>query len=189
VAYDRARQDAVPLLLPPGLRALLLVATALVWLQVALGGWVSTNYAVLACSEFPTCQGSWWPSMDFHQGFELWRPLGKTGAGEHITFAALTAIHYVHRLGAYVVFLVGGVLAWQLHRDRTLRDAARWIAVVLLWQFATGLSNVVLDWPIFAAVSHTAGAALLVALLTWCVCASRLQPVGRAALRQQGASA
>ena len=82
--------------------------------QVALGGWVSTNYAVLACSEFPTCQGSWWPAMDFRQGFELWRHLGLTAGGEHITFAALTAIHYVHRLSAFVVFAALGGLAWQL---------------------------------------------------------------------------
>ena len=73
---------------------------------MALGGWVSTNYAVLACRDFPTCQGSWWPTMDFAQGFELWRDLGKTGAGDHIAFAALTAIHYAHRLAAYLVLLV-----------------------------------------------------------------------------------
>lgn len=67
--------------LAPGARAWLAATFAALWLQVALGGWVSTNYAVLACSEFPRCQGSWWPWMDFVQGFELWRPLGQTGAG------------------------------------------------------------------------------------------------------------
>jgi cytochrome c oxidase assembly protein subunit 15 len=102
----------------------LLAAYALLWLQVALGGWVSTNYAVLACSSFPTCQGSWWPAMDFKQGFEFWRALGKTGAGATSPFAALTAIHYVHRLMAYVVFVVLGLLAWQL-RGTAWRCAGR----------------------------------------------------------------
>ena len=92
----------------------LIAAFALLWLQVALGGWVSTNYAVLACTEFPTCQGSWWPAMDFARGFELWRELGKTGAGENIGFAALTAIHFAHRLLAYVVVAVLAVAAWRL---------------------------------------------------------------------------
>src|SRR6185436_5752828 len=132
----------------------LLAAYGLLWLQAALGGWVSTNYAVLACSEFPACQGSWWPAMDFSQAFELWRELGKTGAGEHIAFAALTAIHYSHRLMAYVVFAVLGIAAWRLWVG-PLRTQARWIAGLAIWQFLTGLSNVVLGWPLGAAVSHT----------------------------------
>src|SRR5690606_29790342 len=121
------------------------------------------------------CQGSWWPAMDFRQGFELWRDLGKTGEGEHVTLAALTAIHYTHRLMAYAVFLVLGIAAWQLRRGPLAR-AARWIAALALWQFATGLSNVVLDWPLVAAVSHTGGAAALVVVLTWALCESRAAP-------------
>jgi heme a synthase len=141
----------------------LLATYLLLWLQVALGGWVSTNYAVLACTEFPMCQGSWWPPMDFSQGFELWRELGKTGAGEHIQFAALTAIHYAHRLMAYLVIVALALCAWRLRGTK----ASKWIAGLTLWQFATGLSNVVLDWPLVAAVSHTGGAAALVVVLTW----------------------
>jgi cytochrome c oxidase assembly protein subunit 15 len=121
------------------------------------------------------CQGSWWPAMDFRQGFELWRELGKTGTGEHVTFAALTAIHYAHRLIAYAVFAVLGIAAWQL-RGGPLRRASRAIAGLALWQFATGLSNVVLDWPMVAAVSHTGGAAALVVVLTWALRASRTAP-------------
>jgi cytochrome c oxidase assembly protein subunit 15 len=161
---------------PRGVRdrwALWLAAFALL-LQIALGGWVSTNYAVLACSDFPTCQGSWWPPMDLRGGFELWRELGKSGAGEHITFAALTAIHYAHRLMAYGLFVVLGLLAWQL-RGGPLRLAGRWIAVLALWQFASGLSNVVLGWPLVAAVAHTGGAAALVVVLTWALRASRAE--------------
>jgi len=127
---------------------------------------------VLACSSFPTCQGSWWPPMDFAQGFEPWRDLGKTGAGEHITFAALTAIHYTHRLVAYVLFLVLGVLAWRLWRG-PLQATARIVAGLALWQFASGLSNVVLGWPLVAAVAHTGGAAALVVALTWALRESR----------------
>ena len=175
VAYRQAQRGRGPALIAPALRHWLLVATALLWLQVALGGWVSTNYAVLACSSFPDCQGQWWPAMDFREGFEVWRELGKTGAGENITFAALTAIHYTHRLVAYVLLAVLGVLAWRLRGGR-LQWASGALAGLALWQFATGLSNVVLDWPLVAAVSHTGGAAGLVVVLTWALRESRAAP-------------
>ncbi len=149
----------------PANRRLWLGVFALVWVQIALGGWVSTNYAVLACSEFPSCQGSWWPEMDFVHGFALWRDLGETARGDALPFAALTAIHYVHRLSAGVVFAGLGWLAWALNRDPATRSGARWLAGLALWQFATGLSNVVLDWPLLAAVAHTGGAAALVVVL------------------------
>ncbi|MGP1629573.1 MAG: COX15/CtaA family protein [Giesbergeria sp.] len=155
----------------PGLRALAWLSLVLVAVQVLLGGWVSTNYAVLACSTFPTCQGSWWPEMDFLQGFEVWRSLGKTGDGQLIGFSALTAIHYTHRLFSYLVFAVLGLLALRLHKAAVgaAPAQARWLAGLLLLQFATGLSNVVLDWPLPAAVLHTGGAAALVVVLTWIV--------------------
>jgi hypothetical protein len=114
---------------------LAVAAYALLWLQVALGGWVSTNYAVLACSSFPTCQGSWWPAMDFAQGFELWRELGKTGAGEHVTFAALTAIHYVHRLMAYACSWCWALAGLALRRHAALRREAAGSLLLALWQF------------------------------------------------------
>ncbi|MDB5911503.1 MAG: cytochrome controlling protein rane protein-like protein, partial [Ramlibacter sp.] len=165
-AYRQAERGRGPLLIPRFARGCLLAAFGLLWLQIALGGWVSTNYAVLACSTFPSCQGSWWPTMDFRQGFELWRQLGMTGAGEHITFAALTAIHYAHRLLAYVVFAMLGLTAWRLWRG-PLHHIARALAALALWQLATGLSNVVLGWPLLAAVAHTGGAAGLVVAMTW----------------------
>jgi heme a synthase len=167
-----AYRTAPPAAIPPRDRRWLWAAFALLWLQAALGAWVSTNYAVLACSEFPKCQGSWWPAMDFAQGFELWRDLGKTGAGAHIDFAALTAIHYTHRLVAYGLFAVLGVAAWKLWRG-PLAVQARWIAGLAALQFATGVSNVVLDWPLAAAVMHTGGAAALVVVLTWALRESR----------------
>ena len=146
---------------------------ALLWMQIALGGWVSTNYAVLACGDFPTCQGGWWPPMDLREGFTLWRELGMNGHGEAITFAALTAIHYVHRLAAYVVLAALMWLCRMLWSAPSMRRTARWVLALLLWQFATGLANVVFDWPLLAAVGHTAGAAGLVIVLTGAVFGTR----------------
>lgn len=150
---------------PPALRRALWGVLALVAVQIALGGWVSTNYAVLACRDFPTCQGRWWPEMDFARGFELWRELGVQASGEALPFAALTAIHVVHRLFAVVVLvaLIGvGLWQWRLWQH----GRARWLWGLGLWQLLTGLSNVVLEWPLAAAVAHTGGAAALVVVLT-----------------------
>jgi cytochrome c oxidase assembly protein subunit 15 len=136
--------------------------------QSALGGWVSTNYAVLACNTFPDCQGSWWPPMDFEHGFTLRRDLGMTGAGELLSFQALTAIHYTHRLAAYVVLAAMAWFAWRLARteDPALRRFAGGVGALAAWQLTTGLSNVVLGWPLLAALAHTGGAGLAIALLT-----------------------
>ena len=183
VRHTQAVRGVQPAVLAAQLRLGVLVTGALVALQVVLGGWVSTNYAVLACTTFPTCQGSWWPVMDFAQGFQLWRPLGLLQDGSHISFAGLTAIHYAHRLVAYGVLLALAWLAWRLHRATALRLQARWLAGLALLQLATGLSNVVLGWPLLAAVLHTGGAAALVVVLTWALSSSR------AALAPQGSFA
>jgi cytochrome c oxidase assembly protein subunit 15 len=176
VRQVRTVQGVQPVQLPVNLHWAMVAALALVWIQVALGGWVSTNYAVLACTTFPTCQGSWWPAMDFAQGFEIWRPLGLLKDGSHIGFAALTAIHYVHRLFAYLVLVVLVVLGLRMLRagDSTHPVAAqgRWLLALAALQLVTGLSNVILDWPLAAAVLHTGGAAALVGVLTWALAAS-----------------
>jgi cytochrome c oxidase assembly protein subunit 15 len=144
---------------------------ALLSVQIALGGWVSTNYAVLACTEVPMCQGQWWPEMDFATGFHLLRPLGGDGQGAFITLSALTAIHMVHRLFAVLVLIAliqyGSALRnWSPsgakgHARPWRRDGAIMWALAA-WQLASGLSNVVLGWPLAAALAHTLGAALLV---------------------------
>lgn len=170
----RQAAGAVREQLAGGVRVLLWVAAVMVGVQIALGGWVSTNYAVLACNTFPQCQGGWWPEMDFSQGFQLWRPLGFLRDGNSLDFSALTAIHYTHRLFAYAVFLVVGVLVWQLHRAGALLAQRRWIGALIVLQLVTGLSNVILDWPLVAAVAHTGGAAALVSALAWALSASRL---------------
>lgn len=160
----------------PQTRWVLLAGFALLVLQIALGGWVSTNYAVLACAEFPKCQGVWVPQVDMRQGFEIWRELGQTGQGTTIALPALTAIHVVHRMFAFVVFGVVGYAAWLLYKQGQKHSSA-WMAGLLLWQLVTGLSNVVLGWPLVAAVSHTGGAAGLVLV---CIAALMRMRVGSA---------
>ena len=174
--YARQHSSAPVVNAGPGLRRLLGITLALVVVQSALGAWVSTNYAVLACSEFPMCQASWWPDMNFTQGFALWRELGMTPDGQHISFAALTAIHYVHRLMAYAVLPLLAALAWRMKSVDAWRRPARWLATLTLLQFLTGLSNVVLGWPLVAAVSHTGGAAALVVVLTWAMATAGPRP-------------
>jgi len=149
-----------------GVRWSLRLALGLLWLQIALGGWVSTNYAVLACSDFPTCQGQWWPDMNW-QGFQLWRELGHGPDGQPLPFAALASIHYVHRCMAWLVLAVLLTMGWRMRQQPGLRRPAQALLALSALQFFTGLSNVVLDWPLVAAVLHTGGAAALVMTLTW----------------------
>lgn len=168
------QQPAQPI--PGHLRIWLWACLGLIVMQSALGGWVSTNYAVLACTTFPACQGSFWPDMNFAQAFEIWRPLGLLSNGNHISFEALTAIHYTHRLAAYMVVAALLVLWRVLHRQDlqgALGSQRRWLLGLTLLQVSTGLSNVVLDWPLVAAVLHTGGAAALTTVLVWCLAATR----------------
>jgi heme a synthase len=159
----------------PAKQGVWLAGTCVLLLQIALGGWVSTNYAVLVCDGFPTCQGSFWPEMSFAQGFEIWRPLGYASSGELLSLSALTAIHYVHRLAAYgVMACLLGVAAWM--HGRQLRWHAKALALLVLLQFLTGLSNVVLGWPMPAALMHTGGAAAMWVVLVLAWQRSRLQP-------------
>ncbi len=156
------------------------VVLGLLVVQVALGGWVSTNYAVLACTGFPTCNGRWWPEMDFATGFTLLRSLGGED-GVLRTVPSQVAIHMAHRLGAVVLTLAMVALVLALWRRRA-QDAssgrfALGLAGVLALQIATGLSNVVLGWPLIAALGHSAGAAALVLLMTLLL--ARLPAAGR----------
>jgi len=177
--------EPAPLRLSRGLRLGLAALGALALLQIVLGGWVSTNYAVLACSDFPTCQGSWWPAMDFAHGFTWRRELGSTAAGDWLPFPALTAIHYTHRLVAYALLAALLAFAWRL-RSAGQHGWAAALAGVALWQLLSGLSNVVLGWPLVSAVAHTGGAAALVMLLT--TLATRVLQTGGAGVATRAAS-
>lgn len=160
-------------------RAAVVAGLALLIVQIALGGWVSTNYAVLACTDFPTCNGQWLPPMDFAHGFHLWRALGMTADGDVITQDALVAIHWTHRTFAAVVIAYLVWLALRLRRFTSLRRPANGVLVVLALQFATGLSNIVLQWPLPIAVAHNGGAAvllLLVVMLNFRTASSRCRP-------------
>jgi heme a synthase len=170
------RNDDEPLLLPNAVRNMVRVSLAFVTLQIALGGWVSTNYAVLACDTFPKCQGSWWPAMNFSQGFTIWRDLGRLPDGTLLVFEALTAIHYTHRLMAYVLIPLLLLTAWRIAKIRPFRKPALLLLLVTVAQFLTGLLNVVYGWPLIAAVLHTGGAAGMVGLLVWVLSASSRAP-------------
>jgi cytochrome c oxidase assembly protein subunit 15 len=181
LAIQHTSYGAAPTALPPRRRALAGLALGLVVLQVALGGWVSTNYAVLACSGFPQCNGQWWPPMNFGDGFTVLRELGQGRDGEMLPFDALVAIHMVHRWFAFVVV---GVLLWL--GTRLIRaDAPSWrgtgyvLVALAVAQVLSGLSNVVLGWPIAAALAHAAGAAALVAVLTLLLARSSPQLAAR----------
>ena len=147
-------------------RALALMLALLLLIQIALGGWVSSNYATLACTEFPLCDGKLIPPMDFAHGFTLWRELGKTASGHYLPFSALTAIHWVHRNFAFIVFACTGLTLWRAWPYAAMRSTARKTAIVLALQAATGIATIFLNWPLAIAVLHNAGAALLVLLLT-----------------------
>lgn len=168
LAWQSARQRGAGALPPSAaaLRTPALAAAVVLTLQIALGGWVSTNYAALACTDFPLCHGVWWPAMDFANGFTLWRKLGMTAAGAYLPFDALTAIHVTHRSFAFVVAGLLGWLAWRAYRIDGMQRLAAALALILTLQMSTGLATVALEWPLALAVLHNAGAALLVVLVT-----------------------
>ena len=148
-----------------GLRRWAVVAMVLLALQIMLGGWVSTNYAALACPDFPTCQNSFWPSMDFKDAFVLWRGLGLDYEGGVLDHPARVAIHFTHRLGALVAALALGftaVKAIRTGRSRGVRSAGVALAVVLAMQLVLGPTMVINTLPLPLATAHNAVAALLV---------------------------
>jgi heme a synthase len=145
------------------LRPWAMVALPIVAAQIALGGWVSSNYAALACTDFPTCHGAWVPVMDFGHGFQVVRELGRTAAGTHLAYEALTAIHWAHRLGALVTLLFAGALAACLVRVRGAAVYGAILAILLAVQVSLGIANILAGLPLAVAVAHNAFAALLLA--------------------------
>ena len=146
---------------------LLLLAAAILATQIFLGAWVSTNYAVLACPDFPTCMGSFWPETAWQEGFSLWRALGMNAQGEFISPVALQTIHWAHRVFAILVLIVLGSFAFsalKVSHPALLKmfRFAKLLLALLVLQLMTGISNVVFQWPLAAALMHTAGSAALV---------------------------
>lgn len=166
--------------LPTAVRAWLRVSWVFLLLQIVLGAWVSSNYAVMACDTYPLCQASWWPEMNFDKGFELWRSLGVDADGLPLPFQALTAIHFSHRWHAVPVALLLLISAFLMHKHG-LRTQARGLWLLVFLQFVTGISNAVLGWPLLAALLHTASAAGLLLLLSWALGITESRPSGHIA--------
>jgi cytochrome c oxidase assembly protein subunit 15 len=148
-----------------GLRSLAVFGLAVLAMQILLGGWVSTNYAALACPDFPTCQRSFWPDMDFKDAFVLWRGLGIDYEGGVLDHPARVAIHFVHRIGALLTAVVLGFLAWRAirtGRSSAVRTAGAALAVLLVAQWTVGPLMVLKALPLELATTHNAIAALLV---------------------------
>ena len=132
--------------------------------QIALGGWVSSNYAAVACVDLPTCHGQWWPQADFANGFHLSQHIGPNYLGGQLDSEARTAIHLTHRLGAVLLTLVLLGLAWQLRKVGMTRLAGL-LLLVLAAQISLGISNVLFGLPLAVAVAHNAGGAVLLLTL------------------------
>lgn len=129
--------------------------------QIMLGGWVSTNYAALACIDLPLCHGELMPKMDFANAFHVIRPLGFGPDGVLLTVDALTAIHWTHRIGAMIALLVVGGFAWRLMQIENGKKAALMLAAMLAAQILLGISNVWFSLPLAVAVGHNGIAAML----------------------------
>ena len=151
-------------LVRPG--GLWLLAIILLIGQLALGGWTSSNYAGLACQGVPTCNGQWWPAMNWAEGLNLTQTIGPSYLYGQLHGEARTAIHMAHRLGAVALGVVLLLLAWRHRHRRRLRPYLAMLLGGYGLQLALGIANVLLWLPLGLALAHTAGAALLVLAMT-----------------------
>jgi cytochrome c oxidase assembly protein subunit 15 len=140
-------------------------ALLVVFVQVALGGWVSANYAALACPDLPFCHGAAVPPMDFRNAFHVVRELGQTSAGQPLSREALNAIHWAHRVFALLVLAVVGWVSWRACKVPSLKPVGAAVAFLLALQLGLGIANVAASLPLALAAAHNAGAALLLAAL------------------------
>lgn len=146
-------------------RNLIRFALVILLMQIFLGGWTSTNYAALACTDFPTCHGAWMPDMDFKDAFHMVRELGQSADGGNLTLASLTAIQWTHRVGAIITLIYLGFLALNSLKYAQLKNLSLALIAVLFAQISLGIANLVLHLPLVLAVGHNLGAALLVVIL------------------------
>jgi cytochrome c oxidase assembly protein subunit 15 len=161
----RSKRDVRELARARRLRWWALLALVVAVLQIVLGGWVSSNYAALACPDLPTCQGVLVPAMDFSRAFQIRRELGMSADGVLLSNANLVAIHWVHRLGALMTLALAGGLALRLMSSRDWRPYGWILAASLALQLSLGVATVALRLPLGTAVAHNGGAALLLAVL------------------------
>ncbi|MDF0604139.1 COX15/CtaA family protein [Neisseriaceae bacterium TC5R-5] len=149
---------------PPSLFYLSWLLVLLLCLQIMLGGWVSTNYAALACQGFPACNGDFWPVMRFDHAFHLFRELGETAAGTPLDSASLVAIHWLHRVGAFIVSCCLSLLVFKAWRFAALRMNLYLLLLVWALQVILGIANVWFMLPLPVAVAHNACAVLLLSV-------------------------
>ena len=149
---------------PRLVRRWVLVGIIALAVQIVLGGWTSSNYAAMACPDFPRCQGAWWPQMDFRDAFVLWHGLGINYEGGVLDHPARVAIHFVHRLGAVVatvaLLIAAGTTFLRVRTPGAVR-AAVFVVAALALQLAIGIFMVLRAFPLPLATAHNAGAALL----------------------------
>jgi heme a synthase len=154
---------------------LIRMAIVVLIMQIVLGGWTSTNYAALACTDFPTCHGLLFPDMNFKDAFHLYRELGQSADGGQLTLASLTAIQWSHRLGALITFIYLSVVSFKILKYVHLKFWGIALLVVLLMQVAFGITNLVLHLPLVIAVAHNLGAALLMVIVI--ILNSKITPI------------
>jgi len=147
-------------------RARLLATLGLIALgiQIALGGWTSSNYAAVGCPDFPTCQAQWWPAGDYRAAFDLRGASAHTYEGGVLNAPARTAIQFSHRLGALVIAIVlsSAALSVLLRVPGKIAKRAAWLVLAALaLQLIIGISMVLEGFPLWLATAHNAGAALL----------------------------
>src|SRR5690554_5448339 len=149
------------------LKRLAVITLVALIVQIALGGWTSSNYAALACTDFPTCHQQWWPDTDFKRAFNFAQTIGPNYLGGLLEGEARTAIHLSHRLGAGLVTLLIILLATKLMRfgEPAAKFFAKLLLSVLIVQVSLGISNVVFSLPLSVAVAHNAGGALLLLVM------------------------
>jgi cytochrome c oxidase assembly protein subunit 15 len=162
------------IVIEPGIKFYIRFGFVLLFIQILLGGWTSTNYAALACTDFPTCHGSLMPDMDFKNGFNPFRELGMTASGEGLSIEALQAIQWVHRLGAVVLTAYLIFMAYLLRNYPSTRFYRNLLLLVLLLQVIIGIANLVMYLPLLLATLHNLGAALLVIIMV--IINSRITP-------------
>ncbi len=134
--------------------------------QIALGGWTSTNYAALACYGFPQCNQQWWPEMDFADAFVLWRGLGIDYEGGVLDHPARVAIHMTHRFGALLLSALILYMVFYLFRlGKKFHLPAILLISVLFVQISLGIVNVSYGLPLLVATAHNGVAALLILVL------------------------